>query len=386
MKMTRVAIPLTVTFILAGLFIPAAGVGEDRGDIDEFTAWLDSRLPMKLKVYGVPGAAVALTRNGEVAWSNGYGLADKKSGERVTADTLFQMASISKPVSAWGVMRLVESGKISLDDPIEKYLTRWRLPSSRYDHSGVTVKRVLSHTAGLSLHGYPGYSPSRPLPSITDSLSGIGTPTGPVRVKKEPGSGFSYSGGGFTALQLVMEEVSGDDFAAYMKREILDPLGMSSSGFGVPENEAAMAAPYNLLGARIPKYRFTELAAAGLYSSANDMARFVAAMTPGPNGEQAGRAVITPDSIRLMTTPSPESDDLYGLGYFIRDQKGVERIALHGGSNRGYQSLIAVILEDGLGLVVLTNGDSGSILALHIMDKWIKWSLGSRGFKTPGSP
>jgi CubicO group peptidase (beta-lactamase class C family) len=163
-----------------------------------------------MEKYRVPGTAASLVRNGEVVWSEGYGLADRDRGVPVTADTVFQVASISKAVTSWGVMRLVESGQLELDAPVEQYLTRWHLPPSNYDASGVTIRRLLSHSAGLSVMGYPGLRPEIQLPSLEESLSGNNGGAGEVRIIMEPGTQFSYSGGGFTLLQLIIEEVTGE--------------------------------------------------------------------------------------------------------------------------------------------------------------------------------
>ena len=138
------------------------------------------------------------------------------AGRPVDGDTVFQAASISKTLTAWGVMRLVEQGALELDAPVGRYLTRWQLPPSPYNHDGVTIRRLLSHTAGLSLHGYPGIAPEQPLPTLEESLSGGHPGAEDVRVVSEPGTTYAYSGGGYTLLQLVVEEVTGEkDFERF---------------------------------------------------------------------------------------------------------------------------------------------------------------------------
>ena len=262
---------------------------------------LDLLIPQLMEQYSAPGAAVSLVRDGELVWSEGYGLADRERGVPVTTDTVFQVASISKAVTSWGVMRLVESGQLELDAPVEQYLTRWHLPRSNYDASGVTIRRLLSHSAGLSVHGYPGLRPDVPLPSLEESLSGNNGGAGAVRITMEPGAQFSYSGGGYTLLQLIVEEVTGETFSAYMQREVLDPLGMVHSSFEWRADlHPATAIAYSETGASLPNYLFTEQAAAGLYTTAPDLARFVAAEMPGPNGEPAGRGVLSPDTLRIL--------------------------------------------------------------------------------------
>ena len=156
---------IILIMLLVAIFLSYSGQ-------DRLAKKLDRIAPQLLEHYKVPGAAIALVRNGEVVWSKGYGLADKERGVPVTVNTVFQVASISKALTSWGVMRLVENGQLELDAPVEQYLTRWHLPPSSYDTSGVTIRRLLSHSAGLSLHGYPGWSPDLKLPSLEESLSG----------------------------------------------------------------------------------------------------------------------------------------------------------------------------------------------------------------------
>ncbi len=327
---------------------------------------VEQMMPQWLADSRVPGAAVALVVDGEVAWAQGYGLADRDRNVPVTADTVFQVASISKSVTAWGVMRLVERGILDLDAPVEEYLTRWHLPPSDYDASGVTIRRLLSHTAGLSVHGYPGYPPDQPLPSLEDSLSGHNRGAGAVRIAMDPGAQWGYSGGGYTLLQLVVEEVTGEAFSAYMQREVLDPLGMAHSSFEWRADlrpETAVA--YSESGSALPNFLFTEQAAAGLYTTAPDLALFVAAAMPGPDGEPAGRGVLSPDTLTLMLTPAvqlSDQGDAWGLGYILLAlTDGSVRIG-HGGSNAGWQAYSAAVPAWGEGIVVLTNSDNGADL------------------------
>ena len=174
---------------------------------------LSELLPPLQEAYFVPGTAVGVIRDGEVLLKSGYGSADLDTGLPVESGTAFNIGSISKTVAAWGVMKLVEAGKIDLDVPVSTYLTRWQLPESEFDHDGVTMRRLLSHTAGLSLHGYPGFHPDDPLPSVEESLSGATNGAGAVYVAHEPGSKWQYSGGGYTLAHLIVEEVTGQPFA-----------------------------------------------------------------------------------------------------------------------------------------------------------------------------
>ena len=222
-----------------------------------------------------PGLAVALVHGGQLVWAAGYGVADPTTCQPVMATTRFQAASLSKPVTAWGVLRLVESGRIRLDEPVVGHLRRWRLPPSRFNADGLTVRRLLSHTAGLSVHGYVGQRADRPLPSIAASLSGETGDSFPVELLEPPGRRWLYSGGGYSLLQLLAEELTGRPFADYMQAEVLGPLGMTASSFRWSRT-AETARPHDAGGGRLPDFVFAEQAAAGLVTTAPDLARFLA--------------------------------------------------------------------------------------------------------------
>jgi CubicO group peptidase (beta-lactamase class C family) len=178
-----------------------------------------------------PGLAVALVHHGQVVWAAGHGVADRTTRQPVTPTTRFQAASLSKPVAAWGVLRLIEQGRIGLDEPVVSHLRHWRPPPSPFDADGITVRRLLSHTAGLSVHGYAGQTLDRPLPSIAASLSGEAGGSFPVELLDAPGGRWLYSGGGYSVLQLLVEELTGRPFADVMQAEVLGPLGMTVSSF-----------------------------------------------------------------------------------------------------------------------------------------------------------
>src|SRR5262245_2789950 len=173
----------------------------------------------------VPGVGLALVRDGKLAWALGSGWADVAAEREATEDTVFNIGSISKTVAAWGLMKLVEEKKLSLDAPV--VTKRWQLPpSTEFDVAGVTLRRLLSHTAGLTLHGYPGFWPPKELPSLEASLGGDTNGAGDVRLEAAPGTRWKYSGGGFTLAQLLLEETTGATFAEYMRANVLEPLGM----------------------------------------------------------------------------------------------------------------------------------------------------------------
>lgn len=334
---------------------------------------LDSLVPALLEELATPGAAVALIRDGKVVVAKGYGWADRERGVPVTAATLFNIGSISKTVAAWGVMRLVEDGKLDLDAPVERYLTRWHLPPSEYDHGGVTVRRLLSHTAGLSLHGYPGFNPSQTLPSIESSLSGATNGSGDVRVIMPPGTRWQYSGGGYTIAQLLVEELTGRPFHDYMRAEILQPLGMTSSSYVWDDMVAARAAtPYGPFGA-IPGPRFTAQAAAGLQTSLDDFVRFALASMSGARPDLATKVLPTRVVAAMQEPVGPSSD--YGLGYGVVEVLDGARAVGHGGANEGWMARFLVVPRSGDGLVVMTNSTLGGNVHGYLFCEWGRAAL-----------
>jgi CubicO group peptidase (beta-lactamase class C family) len=320
-----------------------------------------------------PGLAVALVRHGRVAWAAGYGLADQASGRPVTPATRFQAASVSKPVTAWGALRLVEQGRIGLDEPVPGHLRRWCPPPSSFPADGITVRRLLSHTAGLSVHGYVGQTLERPLPSIEASLSGEAGGSFPVELLEAPGRSWLYSGGGYSVLQLLVEELTGRPFAAFMRTEILEPLDMSASSYRW-RRTAATARPHDAEGGQVPDFGFAEQAAAGLVTTAPDLARFAAAALPGPGDEPPGRGVLSPPGVRLALTAAPGTEGRWGLGYGLGLLPSGDRLAYHEGANRGWRAGLALLPDRRAGVVVLANGDAGGAPVDAVVQQWLRSS------------
>jgi CubicO group peptidase (beta-lactamase class C family) len=333
-----------------------------------------------LAAFEVPGVAVALMRDGRATWSKGYGQADRARGVAVTPDTVFQVGSISKPLTAWGVMRLVQQGKLNLDAPVERYLTRWHLPRSLFDADGVTIRRLLSHSAGLNSQDYSPIS-ARPLPSLEQSLSGesggVNARSGSddVRITMEPGQQRSYSNGGYTLLQLVIEEVTGEPFANYMQREVLDPLGMTDSSFTWRKDlRAHSATGYDVAGRAVPHSAFTEKAAGGLHTTANDLVAFMAASMTGPNGEPAGRGVLTPKSVAALLARQRLPDgSTASLGYEVQTLPDGTHAAGHGGKNTGWRAEFLILRDRREGIVVLTNSDRLDGIVGFTEQAWGDW-------------
>ena len=301
-------------------------------------------------------------------------------GQPVDGGTLFQVASSSKWISAWGVMTLVQAGKLGLDKPVSAYLERWKLPESAFGNDGVTVRRLLSHTAGLTDGlGYGGFPPGAAVQSLEDSLTRAADASpkadGSVRVGLAPGTEWRYSGGGYTLLQLLIEEVTGESFDSYMKRTVFQPLGMSRSTFIAGPDTPNLAAFYAADGTVATHYRFTSLAATSLYTSAHDMERFVAAHFQGPAGEPPGRGVLLPAALALMRVPhaSRFGVEIWGLGTMLYAPNGAgDFIVGHDGSNEpAINTAVRLDPANGDGIVILETGNR--LLATELAGKWVYW-------------
>ena len=325
---------------------------------------------------GVGNLAMVLVEDGAVAGD--YYVSDQA---RVGPQTLFQVASLSKWLTAWGVMALVEDGRIDLDAPVSTYLTRWRLPDGPFDQDGVTVRRLLSHTAGLGDGlGYAGFASADEVQSLEESLTQARDASpgadGAVRVVTEPGSGWDYSGGGYTLLQLIVEEVSGQSFPDYMQAEVFQPLGMGDTTFDFDEaSKRDLAQSFTLDGETEPLRRYTALGAASLFTSAGDMARFLAAQAPGSPEPDA---VLTAETRAAMRAPHAAQfgADIWGLGTMLYAPNGRGDFVIgHDGNNEpAINTAVRLDPATGDGIVVLETG--GDLTATRIASEWVYWKTG----------
>jgi CubicO group peptidase (beta-lactamase class C family) len=233
----------------------------------------------RMKALDVNGLSLAVIRNYEIEWAKGYGFADAETRRPVTADTLFLAGSISKPVAAAGALTLVDQGKVKLDVDVNSYLKSWKVPENEFtNEQKVTLRRLLSHTAGLTVHGFPGYNSASAVPTVPQILDGVKPAnTTAVRVDLVPGSTFRYSGGGYTVAQLMMTDVTGAPFPVFMQRAVLEKAGMRQSTFEnpLPQRLTAVAAlGYRGNGDAVPGgyHTYPEMAAAGLWTTASDLA------------------------------------------------------------------------------------------------------------------
>jgi len=339
----------------------------------------DAIVEKAMRSHNVPGASVAVVKNGEIAWAKGYSMASLNEKLPVTDETVFEAASVSKTVTAWGIMKLAEDGAVDLDAPVEQYLTRWHLPPSEFDHNLVTLRRILSHTAGLSQGGDPGMEPGEEVPTLVEALNGAVPSMGALHVAFPPGENYAYSSIAYSLLELVIEEVTGEPFTQYMQREILDPLGMVNSSFDMtPELRAKRAVGHDWHNTAMPEYQFATRGMGGLRTTSTDLVLFVAALMPGPNGEPVGRGVLTPESVAETFKPVPYTNEATsgakaGLGYDQLVFIDSALVAVHkGGDQRGFHSMIVMAPETREGIVILANSDRA--IKGFIYDVGCAWS------------
>jgi CubicO group peptidase (beta-lactamase class C family) len=302
------------------------------------------------------------------------------SGAPVDKSSVFQVASLGKWLTSWGVMVLVEDGQISLDLPVSNYLKRWQLPPSEFDNSAITVRNLLSHTAGLDDGlGYDGFDKPEDVQtleaSLTRALDASSGNTGIVKLGGEPGSGWSYSGGGYTLLQLLIEDVSGMPFNDFMTTRIFEPLGMEQTTFDHKMAiENGLAENYDLAGQTEPFRWYTALAATSLFTSAEDLSTFITAQM-----ETDGQSVLSDDALQLMRTPhaSQMGADIWGLGlmlYAPNNEAGY--IIGHDGNNGPAINTVARFdPANGNGIVILSTGSDS--LATRMAGEWVFWKTGN---------
>ncbi len=325
-------------------------------------------LAERMAYYNVPGASLAVVENGEIAFAKAYGLADAETGQPVTTETLFQAASISKPVSALAAMALVQAGKLDLDADVNTLLKSWQVPENEFTQTEkVTLRRILSHNAGLTVHGFPGYAQGVDLPTVQQVL--LGQPpanTEAVFVDVLPGSIWRYSGGGTTVAQLLLMETTGLTHAELMQKYVLGPAGMQHSTYQQPlppHRHAEASAAHKPDGKPIAGkwHTYPEQAAAGLWTTPSDLCRYVIAVQRSYLGKPG--AVLSPEIAKEMLRVQFGS---FGLGPQIQGE-GQSLSFSHGGSNEGFRCEMMGYAHTGQGIAVMTNSDNGGSLCQEIL-------------------
>ncbi len=311
----------------------------------------------RMKELGIPGVSIAVINDGQLEWAKGYGIADSSENRPVTTETMFLAGSISKPVSAIRAHQLAEEGVISLDSNVNKYLTSWKLPENEFtEKEKVTTRRILNHTAGLTVWGFPGYDKGDKIPSVPEVLDGQGN-TDSVRVYKEPGESWMYSGGGYTIMQLMITDVEGKTFPEIMQSQVLNPLGMTNSTFEnpiPPLYHSIAATGYRVNGEEVegkwPIY--PEMAAAGLWTTPSQLILYAKEIQQIHQTQKNG--LLRANTVNDMLTPGMND---HGLGPAV-----TEHTFGHGGADEGFRADLVAWKEHPIAVVIMVNSDNGSII------------------------
>ena len=339
-------------------------------------------LPQLMKLYNVPGLSMAVIDDYKIVWAKGYGVIETGSSKPVTPETLFQAGSISKPVAATGALYLVEHGKLVLDENVNERLKTWKVPENDFTKKEkVTLRRLMSHTAGLTVHGFPGYDVNDPLPTLVQIFNGEKPAnTAPIRADIVPGTKEVYSGGGVTIEQQLMMDATGKAFPALMRELVLDKMGMTSSSYEqpLPPARAAMTASGAYADGKVVHGRwhiYPEMAAAGLWTTPTDLSKFAIEIALSKHGKS--NRVLSEKMTNEMLTPVLEEA---GLGLFM-DKNNPGQFG-HNGADEGFQAILTMNAESGKGVAIMANSDNGIAVAdilLQSVAKEYGWNYKSAG-------
>ena len=322
----------------------------------------------RMAYYRVPGISIAVVNNGHIEWSQGYGLVEAGAGKPITPQTLFQAASISKPVSALAAMALVQAGLLELDRDVNEVLKSWQVPPNEFtEKEKVTLRRLLSHNAGLTVHGFEGYREGAPLPTVQQVL--LGAPPAnspPVVVDVLPGSIWRYSGGGTTVAQLMMMEATGLPYHEIMRRYVLEPAGMLRSTYEHPLPAARRGEPaiaHNQAGEPIAGgwHTYPEQGAASLWTTPEDLCRYIIELQKSWHGQS--NKILSQEWTREMLSVQFAN---WGIGPKISGTGDAVAFS-HGGSNAGYRCEMIGFIHTGQGIAVMTNSDNGGSLVMEVI-------------------
>jgi CubicO group peptidase (beta-lactamase class C family) len=326
-----------------------------------------------MQLYKCPGLSVAVIDNFKIAWAKGYGVTEAGGNKPVTVHTLFQAGSISKPVAATGTLYLIEHGRLSLDENVNQKLKSWQVPDNEFTKDQkVTLRRILSHSAGLTVHGFPGYEVGSPIPTLAQIFNGEPPAnTAPIRVDFVPGTKFRYSGGGVTIEQQVVIDVTGKPFPQFMRKTVLDKIGMFDSTYEqpLPPDRAGMAATAtNADGMPVPGkwHIYPEMAAAGLWTTATDLAKFGIEIALSKQGR--ANHVLSQATTREMLKPQIEQ---VGLGFFLGEHKNPAEFG-HNGADAGFQAILIMFADSGNGVAIMANSDNGIAVANALTESVVK--------------
>ena len=323
-------------------------------------------LQQRMQDFNVPGLSIAVVQQGEIVWAKGYGIANAETQNKVTTDTLFQAGSISKPVAALAALKLVEQGKLELDSDVNDYLKSWQVSGPAYSSDNpVTLRHLLTHTGGLSVHGFPGYDTGAEIPSTLGVLNGEGN-TDAVVAYQTPGENWRYSGGGYTVMQLLVEEATSQSFAGYTDANILKPMDMSLSTYehALPPTLAKLASgAFDQQGEmyEVVYNDYPEKAAAGLWTTPTDIAKYVIHMQSIVQGDKNG--ILQKPIVDAMFTRHQND---WGLGPEMLEIND-NLIFGHGGKNLGFTNYFRASVNNGNAIIVMSNADNANVLNREVM-------------------
>jgi len=330
---------------------------------------LDDFIQSQMQKRGIPGLSLAIIQDGKILKAQSYGFVDKDGKVPVTTNTLFQAGSVSKSVAAMGALYLVEQNKLVLDENVNVKLKGWKVPDNEFTNDKkVTLRGILSHTTGLTVHGFPGYAVGAKIPSVVQILDGTAPAnTPPVRVDFVPGSRWRYSGGGYTVMQQLMVDVTGADFPEFMESHVLSPLGMKNSTYQqpLPPELAKLTATGHYNNRSLVEGRwhiYPEMAAAGLWTTPSDLARFAMSIQNACAGKSGN--VLSQSMTRQMLTDQKNRD---GLGVFLQGDSTTLRFG-HNGRDEGFDALLTASVAKGQGVVIMINANDNSHMMGRIVD------------------
>jgi CubicO group peptidase (beta-lactamase class C family) len=343
----------------------------------------DNQPPLQLTLqnlmdmYKVPGMSVAVIDNFEIAWAKGYGVTEMGTSNPVTPHTIFQSGSVSKPVAAAGALFLVQQGKLSLDENVNNKLESWKVPENEFTQDQkVTLRRILSHSAGLTVHGFPGYDVDEPVPSVPQLLNGEPPAnTDPVRVDIIPGTSWRYSGGGTVIAQQLMVDATGLPFPQLIREILFDKIGMDDSTFEQPlppdrHSTASSGTQWDGTTVHGKWHTYPEMAAGGLWSTASDLAKFAIEIALSKKG--LANRVLWQSTAQEMLSPQIELSSPFffgkneyharmGLGFFLGDETRPDLFG-HTGDDEGFEAMLIMDGASGQGAAIMTNSQFGSLL------------------------
>lgn len=338
---------------------------------------LQMSLQQLMELYKIPAFSIAVIDDYKIVWAKAYGVTDAGGKTPATTKTLFQAGSISKPVAATGALFLVEQGKLSLDEDVNEKLKTWKVPENEYTKTQkVTLRRLMSHTGGLTVHGFPGYDVDEPLPTLVQIFNGEKPAnTEPIRVDMVPGTQERYSGGGVTIEQQLMIDVTGKPFPEFMREMVFEKIGMRDSSYSQPlphDWAARTAAGTSIQGTPVHGrwHVYPEMAAAGLWTTPSDLAKFAIEIALSKQGK--ANHVLSEKMTNEMLTPVLGEA---GLGFFI-DKKIAGQFD-HGGADEGFQAFLTMNAISGKGVAIMADSDNGIAAAqmvIHSLAKEYAWN------------